>query len=155
MFHEHVSPSMLTLFLYAWPCYVLMFGAIGEIWGSCCVPCSSAASRWLLRSCSATFETAVASKSGTALFSCMWERCRPKAENAVVLNRLFSDYFHGELLSQNFGAAVTPHTGNAAFPKQESCRHRHRARCGLLFNATALPLGAAAAPNFFPWVSIR
>ena len=26
----------------------------------------------------------------------------------------------------------------------------HRARCGLLFNATALPLGAAAAPNFFP-----
>ena len=26
----------------------------------------------------------------------------------------------------------------------------HRTRCGLLFNATALLLGAAAAPNFFP-----
>ena len=26
----------------------------------------------------------------------------------------------------------------------------HRARCSLLFNATALPLGAAAVPNFFP-----
>ena len=26
----------------------------------------------------------------------------------------------------------------------------HRARCGLLFNAIALSLGAAAAPNFFP-----
>ena len=26
----------------------------------------------------------------------------------------------------------------------------HRTRCGLLFNATALSLGAAAAPNFFP-----
>ena len=26
----------------------------------------------------------------------------------------------------------------------------HRARYGLLFSATALPLGVAAAPNFFP-----
>ena len=25
----------------------------------------------------------------------------------------------------------------------------HRARCGLLFSATALPLGVAAAPNLF------
>ena len=39
------------------------------------------------RGCSATFETAVASKSGTALLSCMWERCGPKAENAMILNR--------------------------------------------------------------------
>ena len=30
----------------------------------------------------------------------------------------------------------------------------HMARCGLLFNATALPLGAAAAPNFFPCMCI-
>ena len=44
---------------------------------------------------SPTFETAVASKTGTALLSCMWKRCGPKAENAVVLNRLFSDYVHG------------------------------------------------------------
>ena len=29
----------------------------------------------------------------------------------------------------------------------------HRARCGLLFSATALPLGVAAAPNFFPCTS--
>ena len=55
-----------------------------EIWGNCCVRCSSAASPWLKRSCSATFETAVASKSGTALLSCMWERCGPKAKTAVV-----------------------------------------------------------------------
>ena len=48
------------------------------------------------------------------------------------------------------GTAVAPHYGNAAFPKSESCRPMHRARCGLLFNATALPLGAAAAANFFP-----
>ena len=26
-----------------------------------------------------------------------------------VLNRLFSNYVHGQLLSQNFGAAVAPH----------------------------------------------
>ena len=30
----------------------------------------------------------------------------------------------------------------------------HRARCGLLFSATALPLGVAAAPNFFPCSSV-
>ena len=119
-----------------------------EIWGSCCVRCSNAASPWLQCSCGATFETVVASKSGTALLSCMWEHCSPKAENAVVLNRLFSDYIHGQLLSLNFGTAVAPYCGNAAFPK--SCRPMHRARCGLLFNTTALPLGAAAAPNFFP-----
>ena len=113
MTHTHIKEKQEKIECYTEISLNYVTATRKEIWGSCCVRCSSAASR----SCSATFETAVASKSATALLSCMWERCGPKAENAVVLNRLFSQYVHGQLLSQNFSTAFAPHSGNAAVPK--------------------------------------